>query len=693
MLAKALHSIDQHKPDPPAVLKPSSPSGLPPVSSMILVLTQIKRTTHMVSAIVSARRASSKLADWRHNARRAAIPSHFHELVVAAFEAVDQNAHGTITQLQANVAFRELLSSAEHELGVCCDEVVQQLELLEGPVSSREFLLAIGAVQFPEGLQSAAQKAIHGLQCVCGSWMTKKARQDCYPGGAVRCDFTGESAEGDHVWHCDRQGSDLHPFGFDVAGESLEPFREFQTNARLHDRLRSLKGSEEGLRERRAKCTAALVPHIFNIYLSVKDDLTNARAAGRNVTELETRMLWCQSVLQRQDWAARKTAARAQVGSTLGALQQFCDSLSHDNLRFRDRSHREHEIARFTTEFEPAARHARFEQATLEFRKVCAFVKDLVGHAPFDPDDPDAAQLMVAFGQQILVGLMQQRGLMFVEIERSFEQIPQGVKFRWKLAVAPSGQQIVLDHVLALDQSDIEHAHMHRDFMSMYHEVQDRIKGLEQCATEEDLLDALTGFSVASTDECCGDVCVICQDDMCLEDDALTINSCGHCFHRDCVNSWLLGCKQECPICKAPVKAQNPERRFSQGQRVLLEGLVARPEFNRLCGEVLGMVGTAGRYRVSTRHGVLSVLARNMIEQPVEGRSTRGEVDELTAHDSEHECCECGARKQVDEMDEMDEDGFEMCEDCMTNRRQGEEEEKELQAALALSLELTCNSE
>ena len=45
-------------------------------------------------------------------------------------------------------------------------------------------------------------------------------------------------------------------------------------------------------------------------------------------------------------------------------------------------------------------------------------------------------------------------------------------------------------------------------------------------------------------------ICVICQEELKAGEDGTVLRACGHTFHEECVQGWLLGCKRECPLCK-----------------------------------------------------------------------------------------------------------------------------------------------
>lgn len=52
--------------------------------------------------------------------------------------------------------------------------------------------------------------------------------------------------------------------------------------------------------------------------------------------------------------------------------------------------------------------------------------------------------------------------------------------------------------------------------------------------------------------------CVVCQEDY-ISDDILITLPCKHEFHEDCIKSWLVNTMNVCPICRAPVCANNPD--------------------------------------------------------------------------------------------------------------------------------------
>lgn len=652
MLVKALTAIDEPKPHPnlaPSIHdnRSASPTS---VAEMLAILSKLKRTAELTSGIIRARTTRSGLHLWRASARQACLPARLHDAALRCFDRADTEMQGWLSRDAANGALRELLDWCSNELGE--HVTVEPLAFAE-PVTWRNFIEATARLPLPAGLREAAASAATGVRCICGGWLEERPRHECYPGGQVRCDFTGQSVKADTVLHCGRnRGAAVHPFGFDVAGEAREEFEQYQQVARLHDRLdRAIEeqrpvaqyptlcitGEEHApcgdshelldklqaviYHQRRARCAQYLYPHISNMYLSIKEDIQNATAAERPVAELKQRLDWSHRLLASQEWHRLKAEAAQSVKALLAELDELAASLSHEKLAFRDSADRAAQIEQFEKTFRPAERHAAFEGRSNSFRQLCMVAREFVGREPIT-EEPETEQLIDSIGEQVLQAIVQQRGMpLCLPISRSYQQTDQGVLFRWQLAT-PLGQTVTVEHTVPFDQHDVELAKDQRKFMTSMHELQERIKALALCATESELDSQLRAFEVETSDCADGQVCVVCQEQMCAGERALQISACGHCFHDECVRGWLLGCKHECPICKTPVKQvdeQEAADQFADGQVVQIHGLQSQPALNGTVGRIVGFDQRSGRYRVNIggeAGRILSVMPRNLSRQP-----------------------------------------------------------------------------
>merc|ERR1711959_196903 len=293
------------------------------VAQMVTLLTKLRDTAHLASSAIRNRVLATHVVAWKSKARQAGWPSLFHSLIQESFENADQQCLGTVNATEAVAAYRALVSRLKQELGqmvaepIDAQELHQQLEQETASLDQITFAQYMHAASHLLSRNAALRPGLRvvneGVRCICGNWMTKLEKAACYHGGAVRCDFTGANAHGDCVWHCQRNRAEpVHPFGFDIAEESVEAFKQFQYQARLFERLGQaiLKTgltptAERKLRQRREDCGRGLCDAVKNMYFSIKDDLSNVSQNGQS-SALEDRLKWCKSVLEMTDWVALK---------------------------------------------------------------------------------------------------------------------------------------------------------------------------------------------------------------------------------------------------------------------------------------------------------------------------------------------------------------------------------------------------
>ena len=78
------------------------------------------------------------------------------------------------------------------------------------------------------------------------------------------------------------------------------------------------------------------------------------------------------------------------------------------------------------------------------------------------------------------------------------------------------------------------------------------------------------GHDRAAAGYCC--VCI----SACRDGEEIRSLPCGHAFHRDCVDRWLVSCKQTCPLCRVYVADENrhPVAAKHTGREALADDLV-----------------------------------------------------------------------------------------------------------------------
>merc|ERR1712159_360913 len=128
-----------------------------------------------------------------------------------------------------------------------------------------------------------------------------------------------------------------------------------------------------------------------------------------------------------------------------------------------------------------------------------------------------------------------------------------------------------------------------------------------------------------------------------------------------------LGCKNECPCCKAPVDEPRrvdsrvvSERSAAAGTAVEITGLRSRADLNGVPAKVVRWVESKGRYQVSVTDGaaegtVLLVRAENLLRAVVGSQEVVREdaqVDDIGQEDGEEEGAEQGDEEDVEDEDE-----------------------------------------
>ena len=116
--------------------------------------------------------------------------------------------------------------------------------------------------------------------------------------------------------------------------------------------------------------------------------------------------------------------------------------------------------------------------------------------------------------------------------------------------------------------------------------------------------------------QCTGDegVCAVCQSEFEAGESATKMFRCGHIYHVECIEGWLLGCKSECPVCKTALCKPAAE---VKAEEEVEEGVVADDgsEYARTIGQLMvlleevgeGLDGTAPEWQMEALTEVLWV--------------------------------------------------------------------------------------
>jgi len=342
----------------------------------------------------------------------------------------------------------------------------------------------------------------------------------------------------------------------------------------------------------------SLMKRAMVAFVSSTEDLARAKATNEqgggtlvSLKELERLNQYYCSILSSQDWQAQYAEKYDAVEAMVAELERGRDEqLSHD-VRFKDADHKAAEIARLEAKFAGAELHERFEALLTEARRVMPMAKHFEGHIKIE--EPQKHPFLKTISQRVLQALLAAARMPFAVqgVNETVTWVESGgLRYEWDINFGPTG--VKLEHTLPVDMRDVGISTMQMKFLEAYHAIKERLASLDQLATQEDANKNLVTFECA----CDEGFCVVCQDEM-VAGETVTRMACGHTFHQECIGNWLLGCKQECPTCKAPLDYV-PQPRSRVGEEVELVGLLGRADLNGRRGTIVAFLEERQRYEV-----------------------------------------------------------------------------------------------
>jgi len=654
-----------------------------PMAAMYQQLQQVQRSVHIFEKALHTLHSRHIIEEWGASAR-ATRPERAGMIAQEVFDSFDTTYCGTLT----NDAAARACDALHQALGVTFQGSFPPAPDAEGGYNYHTWLQAMLPVcSLPAGAKQELEKVNTGCRCNCGAWMKKQATATLYgstPG--IRCDFSGEAVTSDAVWHCPNGKAPSHPFGFDIGIENTDKFRRTQRLTRLYKRMGArLSNSECGegersdLAARREAVARQLLSWAEVGFRMMAEDTARLASAGEEASaELKANMAVAREIVATEDWNARLEKGTEEAKALVQALRSSLEGLGHEKMHFRDEADKAVQLAALDAQFDGAAKHDAFNKVMAEVKKCADFCKELDGLQALDLNDDEVRPFVDALAQRMLEVLLQGMPPINVQgVRTSVDWTDAGMKFTWEI-MGPAmgggmGHPILkLDHTIRMDARDMAQQRLQHDFVEQFHEVRERITSLKDCATDADLSACIEKV------ECNGSegICVVCQEDFCAGECATRLRACGHVFHEDCINGWLLGCKNECPVCKASLQPEPADpkasasaaaaaaaeatsaRRFEIGSVVRVQGLVNAQQHNGEHGVVEQWIESRGRYAVRLATGqragkVLHVRGENLQEilrdwNLQEEDEEEGLQQELTAEDT--------SNAEDDSFDSEDED-------------------------------------
>jgi len=599
---------------------------LSPFSEMAALLEMVRSSAHKLAhSLTCIRHFGPAIRSW-HDQTLEARPSRTYDLALETFEKYDYTFDGSLggTNAQlASVALHASLGVEDSGTSIFKEGESYDFESWTTCVVEKNLLPASSVEQL--------RHAQTGLRCCCGAWMEQKACSECYTGAppgvsGVRCDFSGSSVTASSVWHCPRNKSPIHPFGQDVDMAETAKAKKFQLQLRLEQRMRLKLESgddddEESLawvREKRHLLLQELVIPARIAYRNATEDLKRAKQNDESMEqdhpELKNRISRMRDILvaSKVDWAARYQECLVDTEAMLARLDEKVAMLSHDMVRFKDEEDRKIQMEALEKEFDGGALHQSFNMALEKLKEDAEMAKEFSGLETLDVNlEENKAAINEVTQKMLQVMVMTMPPMFQAQVQQAqveAEWTDAGLRVNCKLTVA--GQEVGLEQTIPFDNRDVTHSRIGRSMGEKYHAIKERLASLAKCSTDAEMASCVECF------ECRGDegMCVVCQEDLCAGSKGSRLKACGHVFHEDCIQGWLLGCKRECPICNAPLssteassskvtESEEEAQPINPGSHVELMGLRARPELNGQIGVIEEYFQARGRYQVVLNRG------------------------------------------------------------------------------------------
>jgi len=683
-----------------------------PFQQMWGLFEQVRLSAHMLEEYLRCIRGREMLKLWSQRAKKHRA-SRSYDLALEAFDKADQKLRGELDPAEATEAAQSL-----HEVFDVHMEGDSFCGSIEGKFAFREWVeLVISSehCQLPSEVQGRLEEGISGVQCCCGTWMQLVPKDKCYPAAmTVLCDLTGEKVLGDQVWHCP-MGKDapLHPHGFDIDPHNAEAHRCFshgmRREAQIAARLEGVDCSEEErveLAETRAElCEQLLQP----AEVSYRTQLAQTIEGGGDLKPpLEAYRQRLRSILATRDWqskyedrvaAATKAVERLEAGITL-----------MNGLQFSSEDGKRSQITQLEEQFAGARLHSETETHLKQLTESSLIAKEMAGLREVDLEAAENRPTIESIATQILTGML---GSMPAEMRSSVTAgrlvdatfVPsKGIQLKWEITMGGM-VNMNLEHTLRADARDIANARLGSSLATKHHQLREALSALEQRSTGTELQACVEHI------ECSGSegMCVVCQCDMVAGEQGSRLRACGHVYHPECIDGWLLGCKRECPVCKTPLGTEEKPsetsrdvhaRSLSGGTRVELRGLQSQAELNGRVGRVVQWAENRRRYRVilegveGQEESTVSIRPVNLLLMPrgqQRGEEVLGE-ERGTIDDQVLEVKEAAAAITLSTDPDIDDQSLEETEEIAVSNdttmegQLTEQEAKDIATAIALSM-------
>ena len=344
--------------------------------------------------------------------------------------------------------------------------------------------------------------------CSCGNMIKLHQKNECYNSQNAICDFTGETILNNEILHCSEE-SEYHPYGFDIDISNNDKYIEDKikrdTISKIYLKLRKINGNNidiienediniyyqnnleyKELKTKYHKICKDIMKNTERFYIESKNDLYSIMQSVRNGGNLPNRYI--SSIIKiKCKMYNFKRILRTKKNWYIEAQNTF------------------NEIKIIVMEYEK-------------------FIKKLEPY-PFMFDNKEIKEKFITNSRNLSDDYINKLKNKLIKLEKqndiSYEILRQDL-FKESIEILE-----VINNL------------MYKSYES--------IEILEKSTVNDEMLEynIIENNQVNNEDR----ICTICQEDLKNEIFAVNIEKCGHFFHKNCIDNWLIR-SNTCPLCR-----------------------------------------------------------------------------------------------------------------------------------------------
>lgn len=343
--------------------------------------------------------------------------------------------------------------------------------------------------------------------CSCGNMIKVHKLDECYSSN-VTCDFTGEKISNNEILHCSKE-SEYHPYGFDIDINNNDKYIEDKIKRNLTNKiylkLREINGN--------------------NIDIIENEDIDEYYQNNLQYKELKTKYhKFCKDLVENTE--------RFYIDSK-NDLYSIMQSVRNDNdlpsryissiIKIKCKMYNYKRILRTKKNWYINAKNTLNEIKTIVM-KYEDFINKLEPY-PFMFENKEIKDKFITNSRNLSENYINKLKNKLIKLEKQND-----------ISYEILRQDLFKDSVEILEVIN-----------NLMYKSYESIEILEKSTVNDEMLE----YSIIENNQENNEdrICTICQEDIKNEMFAVTIEKCGHYFHKNCIDNWLIR-SNTCPLCR-----------------------------------------------------------------------------------------------------------------------------------------------